>query len=241
MHTMSRISTIGIMFDVVDVETFPKLKDMPYTWVGESFDPDSDIGEWLVIATDPDRVRYFDDDNEALDETNFEAIFGDRANIESIWWRYRGIREDSTMEGVEDAIEAGFATFGRVIIAPPDVDPELLDSWVGYRKSLSDYPILDEMAHSEREHEAWCRWASTGGLQLDTIRELTSDGWDPDVIARIDAQWDHVWPNMSRWLDYYYGFSGESSSVPEAITRAMSEGDIVLNYVEAVDVEDYVS
>jgi hypothetical protein len=44
---------------------------------------------------------------------------------------------------------------------------------------------------------------------------------------------------MSSWLDYYYGFTGECSSVPDAITRAMAEGDVVLNYVAAVDVDEY--
>ena len=241
--SLQSISTIGIMFDVVGIDTpFPRLSDMPYSWVGESV-PESadvdgiDIGSWFVVATNPSRIRYFDDDSEAMDETNFDAIFG--ADVESVYWLSRGYTHPYELQGVPEAVEAGVATFGRVVIVDPDRD-DIVESMLSYSRALSDYPILDDGEYSRREHEAWCSWASTGGLQSDTIRELSEAGWDPDVIARIDAQWDHVWPNMSSWLDYYHGFTGESSDVPEAITRAMAAGDIVLNYVEAVDV-DYVS
>jgi len=237
MYRPESITTTGIMFDHVngDATPFPTLADMPYSWVGDGVDHDHPLAGWLVVASNPGRVHYYDDDREAMDETNYDVVAGE--DVPSVW-RRRSYQSPDIFEGADEASAHGWAEFGRVLICDPN-NEEAIERFESYRDALADYPLLDEDEYSKREHEAWCAWASTGGLQYDTMRELTDAGWDPDTIARIDAQWDHVWPAMSSWLDYYYGFTGECSSVPDAITRAMAEGDVVLNYVAAVDVDEY--
>lgn len=226
-HSLASICPIGIMMNVNRLDDeFPRLTDMPYTWIGESVpDPGDELADWLVVAINPRALAYFDDEREAIDESNLSTVFGD--DMPRIGWIGRGWNHSIELDGIDEAIERGFGAYGRVIIAPPDVDEDLIASWCEARERLEDYPFLDEDDYSRREDEAWTEWAESGGLQYDAIAELREAGVDESVVEAIDDSWSDVWPIAMDYLDEYRGFTGECSpSFHEAIVGALAAGTI---------------
>jgi hypothetical protein len=194
-------TTTGIFFDAApsDDAPFPMLADMPYAWVGESVPMRGEtFGDWLAVAQNPARDRYFDDDQQAMDETNFEAVYEFRA-LESV--------TDAERLGVELDVSDVYL-FGKVVIVRPN--SEVVDAMVKYRSALSDYPLLDESAYSEREYDAWLEFMRNG-LRYDTTSELVAAGVDDATIDDIDDAWDAVAPAAGDFLHHFNGWDGGHS------------------------------
>jgi hypothetical protein len=65
------VGRIGIMFDATSKRSFPTLDD----FLGGSFEGrPPELAHFLVVATDPARVLYFNDDTEAIDVTNYAVL-----------------------------------------------------------------------------------------------------------------------------------------------------------------------
>lgn len=201
------ISTIGIMFDGPGDE-FPRLSDMGYGWTGEFHYPD-ELAAWFVVAQDPGRVTYFDEDSEATDTTNWDAIvggLGDLPNVQICGQHHDGrYVHDYTDVDVADALDRGYAIVGKVLCIDPG--SEDLDEMVRYRTALSDYPFLDEDAYYVLESAAWDRYMDDG-LRYDTLRDM-EDSLDESTIESIENSWTDVAGWACQHLHYYNGFSGE--------------------------------
>jgi hypothetical protein len=211
---MPNPQTIGIMFDECRNTPFPALTHAVYY----SCEDAPEYADWLAVAADPNRMRYFDDDAQAMDETNWNVIVGaldeaaEYCNPDSAYSRSCA----GTLDMSEEITTAGYAfyhdTFQTFLIVSPD-NEELLDTMISLRSSLADYPILDEMEYSKRETEAWDEWMLRGGLESDTLRELADQGADEDTLDTISEAWADLAPQACEHLDYWYGFTGEHSPV----------------------------
>lgn len=198
----TRLSTIGIMFDALAgdaSDTFPRLADIGHAWHGHLDHGEVDYDEWFAVATNPYEVTYYDDDTQAMDETNFVAVFGEPGEI----WRACDYDKCEWLNEENVTI----VRYGRIILIDPD-DADTLASCLASRDRLADYPLLDESGYSEREYNAWLDFMDNG-LRYDTVRELA--GADEDTIDLIDENWTTVAPVACERLDYYYGFTGEHS------------------------------
>lgn len=175
-------------------------------------DVPEELADWLVVSADPRGWTYGNDDAEAMDETNFAAIC-DAVTLDAdlgIPWircdyRMGGRIADQgwVVTGIDDALEAGVAHYGRtLIVAPWNVDA--IDAAESCERTLSDYPLLDDEAYSEREFAAWCDYAPLAFG--DELRYAPLDNETSDAIA---DQVEDLLPLLSRHLDYYYGFSGD--------------------------------
>lgn len=131
------VSTIGIMFDNPRgsaPDDFPTLRELPYDWsgwLGERI-PEA-LEDWRVVAYDPRMLRYFDEANEAIDETNVESILDNlRAalDVEELP-TVRDRTEDrysivwgAPDKDVEEALRVGACHIGKVIALAPREDVE---------------------------------------------------------------------------------------------------------------------
>jgi hypothetical protein len=241
--TAANIPTTGIMFAPTDHpdQPFPALPSsneergtpgahefLPYDF------PLADFPGWLLIARNPHTVTYYDDDAQATDETNWDVITGAAGPIHpAVWHRW----ED---DDVTQAWEHGALTVeGVLLVAPARVAPDQAgdDEWerehraritglVDLAQALADYPLLDESAYSEREHDAWCEYAADG-LRHDTTRALADAGLDPATIEAVDDAWPALWPVAAEHLTYTNGFTGEhapdfAECIAHAIAAALS-------------------
>lgn len=197
------ITQTGIMFDP-SRGGFPSLSRVAYLFGADL----ADWGNWLVVASDPHCYRYADDDAEAMDQTNWDAIVGELPDGEPEMVNpYSGL---PTME--EEIRAAGYGIWRDspaylLIVAPDNAD--LIDTMTDLHGQLEDYPLLDESAYSEREYETWQQWVMTGGLESDTTRDLIDAGADEDTIDLLSDQWSDVAPIIASRLDYWNGFTGE--------------------------------
>jgi hypothetical protein len=185
----NKVETIGVMFARVDNGEFPTvdmLANEPYgirSAFGYGDIPDI-FADWLCIASDPSRVTYYDEDTQAMDETNYAALTS-------------CIGDDD-----EDMTD----TIGYVLVVHPE--SPLVEVFRGYSRSLADYPLLDEMAYSEREYEAWMDYAPQA-FRDEVIEALRDDEIDEATAEYLDDHADAIMPMLAEHLHYYYGFSGE--------------------------------
>ena len=209
------ISQLSIMFDTCKGEDWPRVRRL-VSWLADDEQP---LADWFVVATDPSRVRYFDDDSEAMDETNWDALPIDRSELFDT-------SDPESVNPLDEIVAAGVGfyrdTFETYLIVAPG-NEEVLDAMLDTRKSLSDYPLLDEDAYSEREYNAWLDFMSDG-LRYDTLRDL-SGPIDEDTVEAISDAWDDIAPAAAQHLHYYNGFSGEHGpDFSECIARTLVDG-----------------
>ena len=161
--------------------------------------------QWLAIATNPRVMTYYEDDAEAVDETNWDVIV-DTLCVEdlpivrdSITSDLRGFRT----VGVDEALEVGAALIdGRVLAVSPDF-PELSEL-TRLADRLADYPLLDEDSHSEREYAAWLEWMPDAFAQ-----EVRASSYDTETTDWLMDNSAELLPILGQHLHYSYGFSGE--------------------------------
>lgn len=136
---------------------------------------------WSIVAADPYRVRYFDDDAQAVDETNHDALMAglDPAAESSYllqwgtWSDGRGM-PGATREPLETEADGdwwageldGFAYWpaptlrhrpygGSTVVVIVRDGTAAADHAESCRYALADYPLLDEDAYEAREADAW--------------------------------------------------------------------------------------
>jgi hypothetical protein len=211
----------GLMFD--QRGEFPTLAAVDREpWHLDLYSIDTEpFEEWLAIAVDPTRVTYFDDDREAMDETNYAVLLDDlttllrdddrEQDIPSVFASYASPGGTGPMwvtTGTEDALAAGVAVIGQVLAVASD-NADAIDAMREAKRALADYPLLDDEAYSEREWDAWAEYAPTAWT--DEIRDAVRSGWMDDDTAEAleDADAGEMVGALSSDLHYSYGFSGE--------------------------------
>lgn len=216
----------GLFFDarLKDSTPFPRVADL----VDFSFLVPDALHGFLLVASDPNRVTYFDDDSEAMDQTNWPVIIAlpldddlaevnDYDIIPSIGYTF----DD---DEVATAFRAGacllWSTYETFLLVDPNRD-DLVDYCVSTRSAVEDYPLLDESSYSDREYAAWLDYVD-GGLQHDTIRDL-EDYVDEDTVAAVEDAWDDLAPAAGDHLNSYSGFTGaHSPPFVECVALAVS-------------------
>ena len=196
------------------------------TW--ERPDPTGDV--WQLAAYNPHAVTYYDEDSQAIDETNYNVLRGDIGAVGEAGYDYRYDRELGYAAWVEylrdadgnpcewadvDAVETGSyynsELFDRGVTQSGlwvRVGSAAWDVWQECARAVSDYPLLDESAYSEREWEAWQEFCGNG-LNYDTARQLREWGIKDDTADLLSDADVLRWE--SQWLDYRNGFTGEHS------------------------------
>ena len=193
--------------DLPTVETFDQATHHSITY-GLPNLPEA-FRSWVVVAKDPRIITYFDDDNEALDETNWDAVVdrvcGDEPQLISELYR-------PGPDITDEVLAAGFclldgASYNRVLVVDP-TDEDRLDAARDVARDISDYILLDESAYSEREWEAWQAYAPEA--LRDEIRDAVHGGTvDEDTAEWLDDNRDRLLPELAQHLHYESGFSGE--------------------------------
>jgi hypothetical protein len=214
---MGEVQRYGIMFDGL-----PKLMDLVV------MDSESDFASWRVVCSDPRKVRYDDDANEAIDETNFAAIL----NALGLKIADIGHADDETER---EAAEVGAVmwegyigqNYGRthlLLIAPSGevqcLAMERIESAMELVSQLSEHPMLDEDEYCQRESDAW--EAGMRDYLGDEVRDaqnrlalyaehadMSEESSDAAYTMLDNIVSDEVAGILSRTLDYSYGFSGD--------------------------------
>lgn len=182
---------------------------------------------WSIVAFDPRRVRYFDDDREAMDETNYDVIRGgldmDRECEPEITGHAYGSPIFAPMLATGDwaECEARMVTDDGWSHATPYVtstvvlvvrDGSEAAEWVAScADQLAGYPLLDESAYCEREYEAWQQcwqdWAAREVAREAACR--VAPDWPDDLADMLDDHRDEWAQAAHESASYSYGFSGE--------------------------------
>lgn len=221
------ISTFGIMFDTFDDQPFPTLDDVGYSWAdAPTWRADvGDLARWFVVAVNPHRLAYFDDDSQAMDETNIDAVLAS-------FVEYDAPDDADAYDPTEDSDDAAaegrrpIYAYGRVYLVHPD-DAEAIALAEGFRNALADYPLLDESSYSEREYDAWCEYVDNG-LRYDTLRDLR-DTLDDESVDAIDDAWDDIAPEAAQHLHYYNGWDGSHSpDFSECVLQVLADSLVTL-------------
>jgi hypothetical protein len=149
--------TTGIMFTASD--GFPTVDEIDRSVWGyamglSSVDVES-LGGWFAVAHNPRDVSYVgDDDAQAMDETNWDAVVASLSvpaeDIPNIYAAMRGPLH--VTEQVEEAHAVGIAIVGSVLAIRPDMTTDL-DAVYACGLALADYPLLDEDTYCAREHD----------------------------------------------------------------------------------------
>lgn len=210
--------TSSVMFNAAGSEGFPTVEDLARTnWINPYMGPSEEFADWFVIAFDPRTLHYGDDDREAMDETNWDAIAADLESIteDGIPTAYYSPRIGASHyhdvpTGTDDVRAAGIGYlrvgYEFLIIAPNN--DEGLDIARHLSKRLADYPLLDEDAYSKREWDAWEEYAPIAFE--DEIRDAVRAGILTDDEAQtLSDSADELLPILSQYLHYNYGFSGD--------------------------------
>lgn len=228
--TAANIPRIGIMFDADPYadRPFPRLADvitgdagtagidehLPYRF------PVEDFPGWMVVALDPRGWMYGDEDQRAVDVTNWEVIADAAGPIHRM--RYYDITDADIAAGHG---AGAVLVDGVLLVAPPRGDDDgeqidRIDALAGLAGALADYPVLDDDAYSEREAEAWNDFAADG-LRSDTIRDMPAD-MPEETVDAIDNAWPAIWPAAMAHLDYWSGFTGEHGpDFGDAVARTL--------------------
>jgi hypothetical protein len=210
---MTAPDTIGVMFTRVSDGEFPTVADIERSsWSLDLYAVDTEpFADWLAIAFDPRSLRYGDDDREAMDETNWDAIVaalvdrdGDpiaERDVPKVYSAYRNVSDGTktrriwdlawVTEGADEAIAVGVAVIGSLLAVAPD-NEDAVEAMRECSRALADYPLLDEDAYSEREYEAWQEY--TPQAWSDEIRDAVNPypRWNPDTGQR---------ERVAGWLD----------------------------------------
>lgn len=176
---------------------------------------DGTPSDWWIVATDPHVLMYADEDWRAMDETNWDAFIG-------------MLDPDDLDDETDDETEGSWCIEGRALLIREGTDA--WDVWEDVSRQLANYPLLDEWAYSEREHDAWMEYAeSDWGWDLDRnygdrisdeliAAGMPVDGWTMYGVDGMDIydmvteylstdDWQH---EAMTWMAYYNGFTGEA-------------------------------
>lgn len=223
-HTMqdTQVTRQGVMFDVSgkhDVDgPFPTVRELMGCYMGPNnymYDC-TPIEDWLVVARDPRGFMYGDEDWRAMDVTNYECLLTNLRSEVTAWgWHDRN--EHLRRIDLECTMEAGVCQVDGFLIVRPDDDEDddsdNIATMLDMLKSLSDYPILDDDAYSERENEAWMDYApmawSDEVRELNNVFYMDEDDDEPigDVFDNVD--FDNIHSAIGQHFHYNYGFSGD--------------------------------
>lgn len=158
---------------------------------------------WRIVASDMYRLRYHQDDQEAMDRTNQDYLMGGMdTDLERDWSDPDGPEswaEDETWGWVGRFHNRRSYDDGRDWFDWPTGprDPRGSDAqtvgadwqgtwlvvrigsdadewWQECSRSLANYPLLDENAYSALEWEAWARWWGDDGAR-DLVNEIADD------------------------------------------------------------------
>ena len=164
---------------------------------------------YYVVAADPDRTMFFDDDAQAIAVSNYNAArdaLGDAAVELGFWTEY-----------------ATCGQWVRYLIAGPDKRDVVQD----LLSRLADYPLLDEMDYSKRDHDAWSEgWEQFG--RADVVKSVAAelDRRGAGYLAEL-VQWDDLPIDdkaAQESMNYCYGLRGEydhDGAVGGALLAAM--------------------
>lgn len=211
------VQTVGVMFEITD-GTLATLEVLDRTTNHVNLhgltSPDGDLAtsgilQWVAVAYDPRSLTYYDDDAEAMDETNFDSII-DTLGVAESELPTVALSYDSgataNLVGVEDALATGVAVVrgysGAVLVMHPEYRiPGTGSQWhpselnpeddreqgtevvFSLLRALADYPLLDESAYSEREWEAWQEYAPQAFD--DEVRDATRNGIEQGAYAEL--------------------------------------------------------
>lgn len=228
--------TYGIIFADPQTGDFPTVTQITRSNYINVLGADmSDLEGWHAVAYDPTTLRYYEDDVEAMDETNWEAIldapapFGGEIPRASFDYRYDPAEGWANWQwyGLNDVISARVGILsgvsGQILVIAPLPDPDdksedaddLRNLWQHFEdcsRALADYPILDESAYSEREWEAWQNYAPDA-LRQEIIGsdfgklDLSDD--EREAIELASEGDNDLLSILEPDLDYNNGFSGE--------------------------------
>jgi hypothetical protein len=210
----------SVMFDEVDDSKFPTLDDV----IGGTYEGClEELAHFLVVASDPHRVTYFDDEAGAIDAVNFGVLaesVGEGPDVRTGRWARQStrVRDEEISETLAAGVALYHGTNETFLIVDPD-DEERIDSFEQFRSSLLDYPLLDDSAYDELNSDEWTAFLF-GGLRLDTLRDLRSEGLDEATVDAIDEAWDTLAPRASAKLDYFNGFTGEHRPAFHELVRS---------------------
>lgn len=207
--------TVGVMF--ANLPTLRELaQDMTSNFVNVyslqgMLEEDSPVWDWRVVAWNPHSMSYADEDHEAMDETNYDAVVSDIGEVIRMFstsgsWVGGEYRYGTSWTHEDEATCDGALIDGVLIANPDKVDMDDMRQLV---KRLSDYPLLDEEAYSEREWEAWQDYAPVAWH--DEIRY--DNGGRPEwlIDAYDECEVGDVLNVVCQQMHYYYGFSGDYS------------------------------
>lgn len=205
-----QVQTIGIMFDDPHEETgFPRVIEVPWEWSHVDLRDVDAFRNWVAICYDPRPLAYGEEDRRAMDMTNLAVIVETLGGWDDIPELDYYASADRWNDSVAECQERGVAVLGYLIAINPDtIDADVVDELRQCSRALSEYPLLDEDAYSELEHESWCEYASDG-LRFDTMRADELANVDEGTRDLIDETWDELWPAASTRLHYYEGWYGE--------------------------------
>jgi hypothetical protein len=176
---------------------------------------------------DPTGWMYGEQDSEAMDETNWEAVLDNLNAYTTVghircdyrrWdgdlfasWQHEPDFDTEPDAFILDGLWASaifpqFTTYfsGRLLWVR--VDSEADEEWERCSRSLADYPLLDEEAYSQREFDAWMEYVERD-VPYD-VRRAWSEV-DDDTVDDICT--GEVCAAASHHLDDYSGFTGEHS------------------------------
>lgn len=207
-----QVQTIGIMFDDPREPTgFPRVTEVPWEWSHVDLRDVDAFRNWVAICYDPRPLAYGEENRRAMDMTNLAVIVEKLGGWDDIPELDYYASADRWNDSVAECQEHGVAVLGYVIAINPDtIDADIIDELQQCSRALSDYPLLDEEAYSELEHEAWEEYASDG-LRVDTMRADELADVDEETRDFIDEAWDEIWSDASMRLHYFEGWHGNHS------------------------------
>lgn len=183
----------------------PSLDTLSYSESGiRTMVGDPDLRQWHVVARNPYGYVYADTAHEAMDATNYNAIQAaicDALNVPTPW---HGIETDWPDDGEQVAI------LGRVLCVHESVRGTVAPIVADLATALDLYPLLNEDAYSEREHDAWLDYAPLAwGDEVRDAERAGRYGDDGTVYAALIEHRYTLLGLVESDLHYHDGFSGE--------------------------------
>lgn len=163
---------------------------------------DHDGGLWRIIADDPHFMTYFDDDWEAIDETNWDALLDD---IRS------GADQFGTVKLHRTRIPGGYAEQVWLVIESdelPDIgtqDPEAFTQFdallLSYPSYLGGWPFTDPQPHDiPQSHLLLVRVDSTADEVWHQVSKSLSDYLLLDESAYSERNWEAWQKCLTDWI-----------------------------------------
>jgi hypothetical protein len=181
----------------------------------------------FLTIRDPRTIRYYDEDREAMDETNWAVLVGELSFLAdededaegSVYvlpragWEHE--RSGDPLPAWANSHDgwSGDECYACVHVRADDEDA--LEVLRGLVKAENDYPLLNEDAFSAREWEAWeTYWADFG------FRDFVRDICDADYADEVEDLPEPMLADLSYRVARSMGYcSGWDGSFDEAGAR----------------------